>query len=84
MSGSEILVILFAVLLLFGAKSIPEIARTLGKVTKEFNKATSEIKREFEESTDSIKKDITGPGEKIKKDINEIINDTDPLNEKKG
>ncbi len=84
MSGSEILVILFAILLLFGAKSLPEIARTLGKVTKEFNKATREIKREFEESTDGIKKDIMEPGKKIEKDITEIINDTDPLNEKKG
>lgn len=84
MSGSEILLILFVVLLLFGAKSIPEIARTLGKVTKEFNKATSEIKREFEESTDSIKNDILEPKKKIEKDINEILKDSDPLNEKKG
>ena len=44
----EILVILFIVLLLFGAKRLPELARGLGQGMREFKKATTEIQEEIE------------------------------------
>ncbi len=84
MSGSEILLILFVALLFFGAKSIPEIARTVGKAVRELNKATSEIKKEFNESTSGISKDILDTGKKIEKDVSKILDDSDPLNNKKA
>ncbi|MBI1884170.1 MAG: twin-arginine translocase TatA/TatE family subunit [Chlamydiae bacterium] len=37
--GSEWIVILLIILLLFGAKRLPEIAKSLGKGIKEFKKA---------------------------------------------
>ncbi len=40
--GSEWLIILVVVILLFGAKKIPELASGLGKGLKEFKKAQSE------------------------------------------
>ncbi|WP_412063667.1 twin-arginine translocase TatA/TatE family subunit [Rubrivirga sp. IMCC45206] len=43
----EILAILLVVLLLFGAKRIPEIARGLGKGIREFKDATNDIKHEL-------------------------------------
>ena len=43
----ELILIFLAVLLLFGAKRIPEIARGLGKGIKEFKSATKEITDEF-------------------------------------
>jgi sec-independent protein translocase protein TatA len=43
----EILVIFLVVLLLFGAKRIPEIARGLGKGIREFKDATREITSEI-------------------------------------
>ncbi len=43
---TEILIILFIVLLLFGAKKLPELARGLGKSMSEFKKASSELERE--------------------------------------
>ena len=43
----EIGVILFIILLLFGAKKLPELARGLGKGIKEFKKASSDIKDEI-------------------------------------
>lgn len=45
--GTEILIILLVVLLLFGAKRIPEFARGLGKGIREFKSATQEIKNEI-------------------------------------
>jgi sec-independent protein translocase protein TatA len=47
--GMEILIIGLAILLFFGAKRIPELARGLGQGMKEFKKASNEIKRELEE-----------------------------------
>jgi len=75
--GWEILVIMVVVLMLFGAKKIPEVARGLGKGIREFKRITNEIKTEFEKETDvmddikDIKKDLTKNSE-IAKDINEI------------
>ncbi len=45
--GWEIAVVLLLVLLIFGAKRIPEVARGLGKGIREFRSATSEISREL-------------------------------------
>lgn len=49
--GPEMLLILLALLLLFGAKKIPELARGLGKGIREFKDASREIKREIDEAT---------------------------------
>lgn len=57
-SGPEIVVIFLVVLLLFGAKKIPEFARGLGKGLNEFKKATNDIKKEINENTGDISKDI--------------------------
>jgi len=48
LGSSEVLVILMVVLLLFGAKRIPQLARGLGRGIREFKDATSEIKKEVE------------------------------------
>jgi len=47
LGATEIILILLVVLLLFGAKRIPEIARGLGKGIREFKDATNDIKREI-------------------------------------
>ncbi len=47
LGATEILLILLVVLLLFGARRIPEIARGLGKGIREFKDATNDIKREL-------------------------------------
>jgi sec-independent protein translocase protein TatA len=57
LGGPEIFVIIFAILLLFGAKKIPELARGLGKGIREFKDATKEIKDEIDEGSKSITED---------------------------
>lgn len=49
LGGTEWLVILFAVLLLFGGRKIPELMRGLGKGIKEFNNARSSVEGELKE-----------------------------------
>lgn len=47
--GMEIVIILLVVLLFFGAKRIPELARGIGQGINEFRKASDEIKKELEQ-----------------------------------
>ncbi|MDH5610635.1 MAG: twin-arginine translocase TatA/TatE family subunit [Cyclobacteriaceae bacterium] len=47
--GMEWVVIVLFVVIFFGAKKIPEIARGLGKGIREFKDATKEIKKEIED-----------------------------------
>ncbi len=49
LGGPEIFFIMLAILLLFGAKKIPELARGLGKGIREFRDATKEVKDQIEE-----------------------------------
>ncbi len=56
--GPEILVILLIVLLLFGSKRIPDVARMMGKGMREFRRASEEIKRELNDSTKDFNDDI--------------------------
>ena len=48
--GPDMMVILLIVLLLFGAKKLPELARGMGRAVKEFGAARDEIERELSES----------------------------------
>lgn len=45
----EVIVILFVILLLFGAKKIPELARGFGRGIREFKDATKDIQSEIDE-----------------------------------
>lgn len=66
---TEITLILVVILLLFGGKRIPELARALGKASYEYKKAKEIIKKEAEGLTDSeekpteyqVKDDIDNP-----------------------
>jgi len=48
LGGWEVFLIVLAMLLMFGAKKIPELARGLGRGIREFKDATKELNREIE------------------------------------
>lgn len=54
LGGGEILLILAMVLILFGAKKIPELARGLGQGIKEFKKVTSEVTDELNHAGNAV------------------------------
>ena len=51
--GWEIVLILAVVLILFGAKKLPELAKGLGQGIKEFKKATKEVSEEIHNAVDT-------------------------------
>lgn len=58
--GGEMILIVLAILLLFGGKKIPELMRGVGKGMREFNDAKQGIVKEFE--TGLKEKNTTAPG----------------------
>ena len=52
LNGWEIVMILGVVLVLFGAKKLPELAKGLGQGIKEFKKATRDVTDEFNRATE--------------------------------
>nr|WP_294874363.1 twin-arginine translocase TatA/TatE family subunit [uncultured Pedobacter sp.] len=67
MGGGEIMLILAVVLLLFGGKKLPELARGLGKGIRDFKDASEGVKREIHRNINSVG---------IVDDIESVINDT--------
>jgi sec-independent protein translocase protein TatA len=52
---TELMIILFLVLLFFGPRRLPEVAEAIGKSIRRFKKATREIKNEIESQDTEIK-----------------------------
>lgn len=67
LGAGEIILILVVFLLLFGAKRLPDFAKSLGKSLREFKKATREISDEIEDAADSST-DEAPPRKKNSKD----------------
>ncbi|MDX9751538.1 MAG: twin-arginine translocase TatA/TatE family subunit [Flavobacteriales bacterium] len=55
-SGGEVLVILLFVLLLFGSKGIPDIARTLGRTMRQLRDASDEVQREIHKGAGKVRR----------------------------
>ncbi len=71
-SGGEILLVLLVVLLLFGSKNLPHMARTLGRMLEEFRRASREVTDEIMQAgDDSAKPQKPLPGSVPKEDDGE-------------
>lgn len=57
-AGSEIVVILLFVLIFFGAKSIPGMARGLGKGMRQIKDASQDVQDEIRKTTTEMKRDV--------------------------
>jgi sec-independent protein translocase protein TatA len=56
LGAGEIILIVLVILLLFGAKKIPELARGLGKGMSEFKKGLKDVEKEIKEADGEDKK----------------------------
>jgi TatA/E family protein of Tat protein translocase len=66
-AGSEIVVILIVILLFFGSKSIPGIAKTMGQAMYQIRNASNELQQEIKKSGVGIKDELN---------INSILKET--------
>lgn len=66
-AGSEVILILVFVLMFFGSKSIPGLAKTMGRTMRQIKDASQELQDEIKKSGVDIKKDLN---------INRLIEET--------
>ncbi len=89
LSTGEILLIVLMIILLFGAKSIPDIAKGLGKGISELKKVKEEISREINTDNEvvntvkQVKRKIVETGEQLQSDIlnSDIVKDANEINQ---
>lgn len=65
LGASEILLILLVVLIVFGGKRLPELARNIGRGLSEFRRATQDVQRELNSTLTDIQ---TTPARPAKSD----------------
>jgi sec-independent protein translocase protein TatA len=53
-SGGEFLVVLLFILLFFGSKGIPDVARTLGRTMRQVRDASNEVQREIQKGASDV------------------------------
>jgi TatA/E family protein of Tat protein translocase len=71
--GSEIVLILLVILMFFGSKSIPGIARTMGKTMHQIKQASQDVQNEIKKSSGDIKADF---------DLQKMVRETTDIIEK--
>jgi sec-independent protein translocase protein TatA len=74
-STGEVIIILIFILIFFGSKNIPGMARSLGKGLRQLRDATDDIKRDIRSSVDDIERDVKANMDQvnIKKEIDDIV-----------
>ena len=61
--GTEWILIILAVLILFGGRKIPEFMRGIGRGIREFNDAKDNVKKELEEGIKEKDKQPSSPSQ---------------------
>jgi sec-independent protein translocase protein TatA len=79
LAGPDLIVILLIILVLFGAKKLPELARGMGQAVKEFQKAKDEFNDELHKAGKSDTQ-ITKPDVKPAESTVARTNDKSPAN----
>ncbi len=73
LAGPDLIIILFIVLILFGAKKLPELARGMGQAVREFSKAKDEFEREV---TRPVETAPVAPAQKLEEPRTEVAHDS--------
>jgi sec-independent protein translocase protein TatA len=72
LGGGEVALILIVILLLFGGKGVPNIAKTLGKGIREFKDAANGIQKDIHQSTGGITSTIQEHIQEVKKEVDSL------------
>src|ERR1700751_1889851 len=82
LAGPDLIVILLIVLVLFGAKKLPELARGMGQAVKEFQKAKDEFSDELHKAgksdTETAKSDVKPAQSTVARTENQTVTPVPP------
>lgn len=82
LGGNEIILIVIAILLLFGGRKIPELARGIGKGIRDFRKATEE--NDLAKDIKDVASEINDVKKSVTSEVNKVKDDVENLNPKKA
>jgi sec-independent protein translocase protein TatA len=82
-SGGELLLILLFVLMFFGAKGIPDIARTMGRAVRQMRDASDSVQREIQRSANDVRRGVDQQVRPLR-DAADAIKKDAPALEKEG
>ena len=71
LGGSEVFIILLAIVLLFGSDQLPQLVKGLGKGIREINDAKNQIQNEIQKGT-GLSNDIAKRASEIKEEISQV------------
>jgi Sec-independent protein translocase protein TatA len=57
-SGGELVMVLLFVLLFFGSKGIPDVARTMGRLLRQVRDASQEVQREIHKGASEVRREV--------------------------
>ena len=69
---TEMVVIFFVALVVFGPKRLPELGKTLGKGLREFKKASDDLKANWQEQIREIETPVRKTFEEAKAEVQEV------------
>jgi sec-independent protein translocase protein TatA len=82
LAGPDLIVILLIILVLFGAKKLPELARGMGQAVKEFQKAKDEFNDELHKAgkseTETAKSDVKPAQSTVPRSENQLASEIRP------
>jgi sec-independent protein translocase protein TatA len=73
-SGGELMIVLLFVLLFFGSKGIPDMARTLGRGMRQMRDASNEVQREIHRNAHDVRRTV----EEQRKSFQARVEEMDP------
>ncbi|MES2513596.1 MAG: twin-arginine translocase TatA/TatE family subunit [Bacteroidota bacterium] len=72
LGGGEVMLVLIVILLMFGGKGVPNIARALGKGIREFKDAANGIQKDVMQNTGGITNTIHEHIQEVKKEVDTL------------
>ncbi len=75
LGGGEVFLIFFVVLLLFGGKGLPSLAKALGKGLREFKDATNGLQKDLTDGASSIRHEVNKETSVFEEKIQEVKKD---------
>lgn len=76
LGGSEIVLIVLVFLMFFGAKSIPSVARSLGKGIRDFKEAANGIQQEIQNTTAPVREELNKTTSDIRSEVGNVVDVT--------
>ena len=70
--GGELMVIMLFILMFFGSKKIPDLARGLGKGMREMKDAMNGVQSEIRQSMNEVENSVKAEGNKVKEPLKPI------------